>query len=167
MPAPNRFAAIDTDVLLALTAGDEECQEAIDGLSRAGFYCIVTETQLQELADICHHEGDQSIQTHAGKTLQGITNFGFITPSLTSVQMGVAERVAQKLVEFMKSEEVNDGLVVAEAAYNGCRILITRRKCLLDCVTETLRLALVDHDLSSVVIASPSELVEYFRASKA
>jgi hypothetical protein len=167
VPTPHRFAAVDTDVLLALEAGDEECQEAIDGLKKIGFYCIVTETPLQELADICQQGNGEDVQIRAKQTLVAITNFGFLSPQLASVQMGVAERVAHTLIErCLPGGQLNDGLVVAEAAYQDCRLFITRSPMLLVEARDSLRIALVDHDLSAVVVTSPAELVEYFKASE-
>lgn len=164
MPKPHRFAAVDTEVLLALEAGDEECAGAIDQLHSAGFYCLITETPLQELAEICQLTSDSEAVERASSTLKQITNFGFLESRLGSVEMGVAERVAHKICDIsLSGATLNDGLVIAEAAYNNCRILLTRRKIILDSQKDSLRIALVDFDLSPVVVASPAEIVSYYK----
>jgi len=167
VPAPSRFAAVDTGVLLALEAGDEECQEAIDRLSNVGFYFIVTETVLQELADIAQNDSDSENRSHAHNTLIQMTNFGFLAPSLTPVQMGVAEQLAQKLLEnCIPHCALNDGLTVTESAYNNCRFLLTRRSGLLNIDRISILIAIVDSDLPAVVVISPKEIIEYFKAQK-
>ncbi len=164
MPRPNRFAAVDTEVLLALEAGDEECQGAVDLLSHAGFYFIVTETPMQELADICLNGESEEIQQHAKKTLVQITNFGFLVSSLGAVQMGVADQVARKLVEKQMPQcDLNDALSVTEAAYNNCRFLITKSETLLNCDRFATLMALQDADLYPVLAASPKEILEHLK----
>jgi hypothetical protein len=163
VPKPHRFVAVDTEVLLALEAGDEECTGAIDLLGAAGFYCLVTETALQELADICKFVTDAEAVERATSTLNQLTNFGFLESRLGTVEMGVAERVAHKICDIsLSGGTLNDGLVIAEAAYNNCRILLTRRKVILDSQKDSLRIALVDFDLCAVVVASPAEIVSYY-----
>lgn len=165
MPRPSRFAAIDTGVLLALDAGDEECTGAVDLLGAAGFYCLATETPLQELGDICEiAQEDPEAAERARKTLCHLTNFGFLESSLGRVEMGVAERVARKICEVsLPDGKLNDGLVIAEAAYNNCRILLTRRKALLKSRSDLLRIVLVDADLPPIVMASPAEIIAYYK----
>jgi hypothetical protein len=72
---PNKFAALDCNVLLALEAGDDECLSTVDGLGKLGFFCIVTETTLQELADMTT-DSDPEVVSHAKNTLLQITNWG-------------------------------------------------------------------------------------------
>jgi rRNA-processing protein FCF1 len=165
---PHRFVAVDTEVLLAIEAGDEDCTEAIDRLTAAGFYCLVTETPLQELGEICQLTSDSEAAERAKATLTQITNFGFLESRLGVVEMGVAERVALRICELCLLDHgtMNDGLVMAEAAYNNCRILLTRRKTLLASKTDSLQIALVDFDLNPVVVASPTEIVNYYTPKK-
>jgi hypothetical protein len=157
---PNKFAALDSDILLALAAGDEECQGAIDGLSRLGFYFIVTETVLQELADIVQKDQDTD-KTHCAKTALGqITNWGFLTPPLDAIKMGVAERVAHDLVNKLMDEgSLNNGLVLAEAAYNGCKLFLTRSKIILVANRDSIQFSLMSADLTPVLVGSPAVMV--------
>jgi hypothetical protein len=165
VPKPHRFTAVDTEVLLALEAGDEECTGAIDRLGSAGFYCLVTETPLQELADISALTSDPEAVERARATLEQITNFGFLEPRLGTVEMGVAERVAHRICDVsLSGATLNDGLVIAEAAYQNCRLLMTRRKAILNSKADSLRIALVDFDLSPVVVVSPSEILRYYNS---
>jgi hypothetical protein len=157
---PNKFATLDSDVLLALEAGDEDCQETIDGLSKLGFYFIVTETVLQEIADITHKGEDSEVCAHAKNVLVQMTNWGFLAPPLDRIQMGVAERVAQDLVaKVIPDGHLDDGLVLAESAYHSCKLLITKRAAILKSNRDAIRMSLIGSDLAGVLIASPNEMV--------
>lgn len=117
---------------------------------------------------MCRIGEDAEIKGAAHNTLLQITNFGFICSSLGAVQMGVAEQVAHKLIEnHLSSCELNDALSLTEAAYNNCRFLITRREAALDSERLAVRVALVDADLFPVVVVSPKEIVDYFKAAHA
>jgi len=156
---PNKFAALDSNVLLALGAGDDQCAEVIDGLGQFGFFFIVTETALQELSDIIENDPDDESRRHAQNAINNVTNWGFLTPSLTSIQMGVAERVAQDLSgKIITNGTLNDGLLLAEAAYNGCRMFITLSQPLLSSNRESMQLTLIGFDLCGVAVGAPSEI---------
>jgi hypothetical protein len=157
---PNRFAALDCNVLLRLEAGDDECLSTIDGLGKIGYFCIVTETTLQELADLCS-DPDADVSGHAKNTLVQINNWGFLTPSLTSIQMGVAERVAHDLIsKLILHGSLNDGLVLAEAAYNMCKLFITTREQILSVNRNSIHLSLTSFDLCGVLVVSPPEMAK-------
>jgi hypothetical protein len=160
---PNKFAAVDVGVLLAIEAGDEEAESSIDSLRRRGFYFLVTETPLQELSDLCNDSGSE-VASHAKNTLVQITNWGFLTPPLSAVQMGIAERVANTLVESCLSDGaacLDDGLAITEAALNNCKLLLTKRHILCGpSKFESINLTLVSFDLSLVLVATPKEIIE-------
>jgi hypothetical protein len=165
VPTPNKFAALDAEVLMALGLGDEVCQGAVDGLHRLGFYCLVTETVLQELADICEKGEDQEVRDHSKNTLGQITNWGFLTPALNALKMGVAMQVAKNLVDtLMPDGEINDGLILAEAAYNECRLFVTRRETILKANREAIQVSLMHADLNAVVVGSPEEINSVVKA---
>jgi hypothetical protein len=158
---PNSFAAVDVGVLLALEAGDEEAEESIDLLRKRAFYFLVTETPLQELADICKST-DPEIAAHAKNAIIQITNWGFLTPPLSPTQMGIAERNAGLLIENCLTDGcLNDGLCIIEASLNNCKILITKRQMICDVSKhEPLNLALMSFDLPLLVVASPKLVIE-------
>ena len=168
MAIPRRFAALDTQFLLDLENGDANCAEAVDILNQWGFYFIVTGTVLQELEDIACEEESQ-IAGHARDTLKSITNWSFITPELPSVQNGVAEIVALRLIErqLLPSAQKNDGLVIVEAAIHGCQVLLSPRKPIVDAKSDSLRLALIESDVSGVIAIRPLELIAYSKFEKA
>ena len=73
--------------------------------------------------------------------------------------MGVAERVANDLIaKLFVNGTINDGLVVAEAAYNGCKLFITTREAILSVNRNTIHLSLAAFDLCGVLVVSPAEL---------
>ena len=164
MLKPRKFAAVDTQVLLRLGAGDEVAQEAVDLLLKSGFFFIVPETVMHELADICQLDPDEDVRTHAHKTLSQITNFGFIPSSISPLEMGVSEQVAQRLKEkHLGNCELNDALCMTEAAYNNCRILITESEGLLDSDRIKVLVAIAEADLCPLVPLSPAEIVDLFK----
>jgi hypothetical protein len=167
---PNKFAALDSDFLTALEVGDDECEGVIDGLRGHGFYFIVTETPLEELGDIVYKEQgiDAERCEHAQKTILSITNWGFLTPPLKDIERAVALQVADKLVSsLMPHGHINEGRVLAEAAFHKCRFLITRRNALLKANRNSTEVALINADLNSVVVVSPTDLNIALAAIKA
>jgi hypothetical protein len=97
-----------------------------------------------------------------------MANFGFLTPPLSPVQLGVAEQVAKRLTEsVIHTEDTNDALTFVEAAYNECRIFVTRRECLLTPKRDGLSIALSEFDLFPTIAASPKEVVEVCKAISA
>jgi hypothetical protein len=163
--SPRRFAALDTQFLLELENGNDQCTESIDILRKLGFYFIVTATALQEIEDISTEDADAQVAAHARNTLRSITNWGFIDPPLSPVLNGVAEIVGTRLIErkILPSELKNDGMIIAEAACHNCQIFLTPRKQLWEAKFDSLRLALIECDVAGLVVVSPAELIAYFR----
>jgi hypothetical protein len=171
MPVPNtkRFAALDTSFLLCLAAGDEDCEATIDWFSGINVYPLITGTVLQELADIEQTESDPFVKANAIKVVTSISTWGFLALPLQPAENGIAKIIATKLAAkgFLPDEHENDGLVVAEAAYQNCNILVTYRESLLECSGEGLKFMLLENDVSDLFIVSPSDVVEYLRGQKA
>jgi hypothetical protein len=169
MPAPTkRFAALDTTFLLSLAAGDEACEETIDWFGAINVYPVVTGTVLQELADIEQNEEDPFVLENASKALANIPVWGFLSIPLQPAENGIAKVIANKLADkgFLPDEYENDGLVVAEAAFQNCNILVTYRQTLLDCSGEGLKFMLLENDVADLFIVSPVDVVEYLEGQK-
>jgi len=164
MPAPSkRFAALDTSFLLYLAAGDEDCQTVVDWLVSHNIYPLITGTVLQELADIEINDPDPFNKSNAAEALTSISTWGFLSIPLEPTQNGIARIIATRIVEkdLLPDENEDDGLVVAEAAIQECKLLITYRKVLLDADYDSLRLLLLENDVSDLAIIEPELIVKY------
>jgi hypothetical protein len=169
MPASSkRFAALDTSFLLALAVGDENCETVIDWLSRLNIYPLVTGTVLQELADIELNDPDPFNKGNAKEAQCCIPVWGFLSIPLQPAENGIVKVIASKLVDsgVLPDEHEDDGLVVAEAAFQQCKILITYRETLLESEGEALAFMLLENDVSDLFIASPDHIVEYLERPK-
>ena len=168
MQRPSRFVAVDSAVLLALTAGDPEGEGAVDCLISAGFHFLVPETVLHELAEVVQHEKDKVAVSHAKQALINLVNYAFIPSYLSPVEMGIAKIAAERLVRegCLSSAPLGDALVLTEAALNKCQLLLTRSESLLAARCDSLTLALVDADLFAVAPISPAEIVGFFGDSQ-
>jgi hypothetical protein len=171
MPAPpRRFAAVDTDFLLALAAGSDNCAEVIDWFSRLGFYPLSTGTVLQELMDIEQQEdADPFVKQNAEIALSNLATWGILDAPLSPTDNGIAKIVGAKFSEkgVLPDEHENDGLIVAEAALHDCKMLVTYRKTLLDAPLEGIKFMLIESDVSVLFIVSPDDIVGYLRRTEA
>jgi len=164
MPAPTkRFAALDTSFLLYLAAGNEDCQTVVDWLVSHNIYPVVTGTVLQELADIEINDPDPFIKANATEAIVNLPTWGFLSIPLEPTDNGIARIIASRIVEkgLLPDENEDDGLVVAEAAIQGCKLLITYRQILLGADYDSLRLLLLENDVSDLAIIEPDLIVKY------
>jgi len=169
MPAPRRFAALDTSFLLALAGGDENCEEVIDWLSGINVYPLVTGTVLQELMDIDQQkDADPFVKQNAERALLNLAAWGILDASLAATDNGIAKIIAGKFVEkgVLPDEQENDGLVVAEAALHECKMLVTDRETLLNAPLEGIKFMLIESDVSALFIVSPDHIIEYLRKTE-
>lgn len=169
MPAPTkRFAALDTSFLLALAAGNGDCEAVVDWLSLINVYALVTGTVLQELADIEREESDPFINQNAVRAQQNIPTWGFLSIPLEPAENGITQIIARKIFEreVLPDECENDGLVIAEAAYQGCKVLVTYREILLRVSDEALKFILLESDVSNIFMVSPPDVVSYLDRRK-
>lgn len=168
MPAPKRFAALDTGFLLCLAVGDESCEAVIDWLSHNHIYPLVTGTVLQELDDIEREDDDPFNNANAVRVKESIATWGFLEIPLTPVENGVCKIIGANLIAkgLIPDECENDGLVVAEAASQSCILLVTFRGGLLAAPYESLKLMLIESDVSGLVIVSPEMIVEHINLTK-
>jgi hypothetical protein len=162
----HRFVALDTQFLLDLENGDETCESVIDALARIPVFFIVTETVLQELADVKDHAESPEVRRHAGLTIERLGTKCFIAPELQPVVRGVAEIVAQNVLPLLSDGTKNDGLILAESACHNCRLLVTSRQQILSGNCEAIRLALIRSDVGDVVALSPQSILDAFRQLK-
>lgn len=165
MPVPRqKFAALDTSFLLKLSAGEEHCEAVIDWFARINVYPVITGTVLQELLDVELKDPKIQNRERAHEAKQNIPIWGFVCIPSDDVSTAISKIIAGKLFEkqALPDDCHNDALVIAEAAYNDCKILITERKLLLDSVNfDTIRLVLFESDVSDLVTISAEFIAKY------
>jgi hypothetical protein len=88
---------------------------------------------------------------------------GFLSVPLEPTENGIARIIASRIVEkgILPDENEDDGLVIAEAAIQGCKLLITYRQVLLDAEFDSVQLLLIENDVSDLAIISPDLIVKY------
>lgn len=164
--------AVDTNVLLDHTHDDDDVVDAVEAihgrLDRASL--VVTPTVLEELFAL-YEGGDSAERNRAGKALSHMRGWGYEPLNLTAVERGIAEQIGMKLrvKDILPDEEVNDGLVIAEAALLGSAILLTADSHMLDAQSHPLfRKVLRESDVDGddIIIVTPREIVRKFFRSR-
>jgi hypothetical protein len=84
--------------------------------------------------------------------------------NLVPVGHGIVERIAQEIrrKDLLPTEEVNDSLIVAEAALLECGMLLSGDAHLRGVDFQRLTLLLQGFDVAAPVIATPREIVRKF-----
>jgi hypothetical protein len=166
--APRKYAALDTSFLLALAIGEGDCEQVIDWLHGHNSYPLVTPTVLQELWEIFRSDKAKENRDAAGQALASFSTWGVLTAPQDPLENGIAELTAEALLSGSHCPHANknDALVVAEAAHQGCAILITYRTPILDAPSEPLHLALLQRDAAGLIIVSPSDIVEFMKGQQ-
>ncbi len=166
---PNRpqLVAVDANVLFDLSDGLDDVVEALcviqERLREARF--LIPPTVQHELANWALR-GDRHKQEVARKAIQLGQTSRIIPANLIAVRHGIAERIAGRIREegLIPAEEVNDSLVLAEAALLGCSMLLTSDAHLRGIDFERLTMELNAFDVTAPVIATPREIVwKFFR----
>ena len=163
--------AVDTNVLL-----DEEGEQAdvLDALAtirerlpNAEF--VVTETVFQELAWLYENGETQLKRNLAGGALANLLYRGYTPMNFSPLERGILSEISLKIRMrgLIPHDEIGDSMVIAEAAWKGCGILLTSDKHILDAnaeieiLWEILRCS--DTDGHQIVISKPRALVRTYR----
>ncbi len=159
--------AADTCVLLDRAAEDEFTLEAIEILTRRLQVgkIGVPPTAMQELGFFASHHPDTKEGSLSEIALDNMLDWGFQPFNLISVGHGIAEQIAFKLISegFLPDGEINDGLIVAEAALCECRLLVSADSHLLGIQDhkgdDGLKRFFQEQSVEPLVITSPRALV--------
>lgn len=152
-------AALDTPFLLALEAGSEECEQTITRLEGLKAELIVSDTVLQEIVDLKENGSFPAMREMAGDLIPRLRDhYGFKTDGLRNTDNGIAEIIADKLMEHrvLSAATKNDALIVAEASLHNCGILITLEPVLLNADTKRLNVVLMESHAPILEILSPA-----------
>ena len=157
--------AADTNVLLDLAKDVEAVRDALDTirqrLSDARF--VVPPTVLHELA-LALRDDDAHMRKAALRALAELRAWGFEPLNLVPVGHGIVERIADEIrrKDLLPTEEMNDSLIIAEAALLQCGMLLSSDAHLRGVDFERLTLLLQGFDMAAPVIATPREIVRKF-----
>ena len=164
---PNRpqLVAVDANVLFDLADDLDDVLDAVSVIRKrlpdAGF--LIPPTVQHELANWALR-GEGQKREAARKAIMLGQSWRIIPVNLIAVGHGIAERIAERIRQqgLIPGDEVNDSLVVAEAALLGCSMLLTSDEHLRGIDFERLTLELQSFDITAPVIATPREIVRKF-----
>jgi predicted nucleic acid-binding protein len=170
-PKPNPLprsvlVGVDTNVAFDLADGHEDTVDAIDTIrSRlsSATLCVLP-TVAAELAHAATNDRDHAKAKAALGFLRSHQSLGFRIVNFVPVGHGIVERIASHLRHrgLIPTQEVNDSLILAEAALLGCRVLLTRDQHLRGIEFDRLSLELASFDVPAPIIAPPREIVRRF-----
>lgn len=158
--------AADTNVLLDLALGTEAIMDALETIRRRipKIRFVVTPTVLHELAMAVKSGETEKKRKIAFLALSKLREWGFEPLNLVPVGHGIVERIADALRRegLIPQEEMNDSLVVAEAALLGCGILLSADGHMRGIDFQRLKLLLQDFHVAAPIVATPREIVRKF-----
>ena len=163
---PPLLVAVDTNVALDLA---DQCEAIVDSLNTirerigAGVLCI-SPTVVLELGHAADFGETAAKRTAARQFLRQHSAWHFQLAPFVPVGHAQAVRVGDRLraCGLIPEDEVNDSLVLAEAALLGCRMLLTDDEHLRGIDFERLAFELQSFDRTPPVIATPREVVRKF-----
>jgi len=158
--------AADTNVLMDLAASLEAVMDAIELVRTRveGVRLVVLPTVVQELNYIAKHGAAQEEAQLAGKALQELIQWGFEPVGFLPFQPDEQEQISRNLRKegLLPEDEVNDSLILAEAALLDCGLFVTSDHHFLALDFQLLTLEFKTADLSAPAIASPGDIVQKF-----
>ena len=163
----NSLVAVDTNVLLDLTNDDEPVIDALATIRRRLPACefIVTPTVIEEV--VLKAEGDDTPvgRRLARRVLASLVDpWGFRMLSFIPVRRGIVAEIASRLRRqgLIPESEMNDSLIVAEAALTGATLLVSSDAHIKDLDYTRLKLVLDSADCDTPLVASPYKIVTQF-----
>jgi hypothetical protein len=161
--------AIDTNVLLDLADGRDDVVDALQTIrSRLkNAQLIITSTVIEELSFALDEGGEKS--RLAQIALENVIAWGIQPADMLAIGHGICDTIGLKLrlAGYLPEHEVNDGLIIAEAAMWGSAMLLSSDLHLLEAGRDPERKLwrVLDecHAASTrMVIAKPREIARKF-----
>lgn len=124
---PSVLVGVDTNVAFDLADGHEATIDTIRSRLSSATLCVLP-TVAAELAHAATNDRDRAKAKAALGFLRSHQSLGFRIVNFVPVGHGIVERIASHLRHrgLIPTQEVNDSLILAEAALLGCRVLLTR-----------------------------------------
>jgi len=168
MPAAPKpqLVALDSNVLLDRAAEDETVVDALATVGRRLIApsFIITPTVIEET--VLKAERGETVlgRRLARKVLSHLLEWRIRPLSFIPVGRGIAAEIASKIrrAGLIPDEELNDSLIVAEAAPVGATLLLSSDAHLKEPDYARLRIVLEAADVTPPLIASPFKIVRRF-----
>jgi predicted nucleic acid-binding protein len=158
--------AVDTNVLLDLAAELDDVADAIFVIRRRVRRCqmVIPPTAREELAQEATHGRVFEKQESARRAFQVARSLNIRPVDLPGFQHDTARRVGRRIrgLGLLPEAEVNDALILAEAALLNCAILLTIDAHLRGLDFTRLAFELQACDVAVPIIATPREIVHKF-----
>jgi predicted nucleic acid-binding protein len=156
--------AVDTNVLLDLAEGVDAVLDAFALLDRRrpGNTALVVPSVLDELAFLCDSADTDRVRRSALQAIKLMRKEDRFRPLLELAwPPTLVEEVARAIrtSQLLPAAEVNDSMILAEAALLECGLLLTSDQHLRAVDHQHLALVLGPFELVPPVIASPREIV--------
>lgn len=164
---PPRLVAVDSNILLALAANDDEAVDAWEVIRTRlrPVMLVVSPTVLDEVGYKAGQSPATELQPLAAKALRELRSRWMLQPvDLRSDQEAIVTLVGQEIAlsGLLPFAERNDALVLAEAAVLECALLVSKDSHLHGIDRTALKKILAGFDLPPPLIASPKEIVKKF-----
>ena len=161
------LVAVDTNVLLDQATDDELVLDALDTLRRRlpAVVFIVTPTVIEEIVLKAERGDTPTDQRLARRVLASLIQpWGFQPVNFIPVRRGIVAEIASRLrrEKLIPDTEMNDSLLVAEAALVEATLLLSSDAHIKDIDYARLKLVLDAADVSTPLIASPWKIVHQF-----
>ena len=163
-PGQKKSLALDTNFLFDLAKGESFAEDFKEFFQRLGFRFFIPPTVVMELS-IASEDEDEEKRKLAKIALSRLIDWQIQPFGMKSVGDDIAEKFSALLrgKGLLPFEEVNDGIILAEAALSEISILVTRDQHLLDIDETSLAVAFNEADLPSV---KPAHLKRLLRAAQ-
>src|SRR5260370_5292270 len=168
MPAvlTSPLVAVDANVLMDLGERVETVLDALITLRQRFRHprLVIPPTAQQELVHIAGHGDTEKERLRASGGIGAARRWLIVPVNLMPVGHGIVERVGEKLrgPDLLPPEEVNDSLLLAEAALLEARLLLSSDEHLRGINFTRLNLELHNFDLTAPVIVTPAEVARKF-----
>jgi predicted nucleic acid-binding protein len=161
------LVAVDTNFLLDLVVPRDKAHEVVEVFYRRvpGVEFVVVPTVIDELDYMTQHGDSPGHRVLAASALQKLVRLWKFRPlDFSPVEHGIIETVARKLrrEKLIPEAEINDSLILAEAALANCTVLITSDEHLRSADPMLLGLTLRACDVQAVIVRTPREIVRQF-----
>jgi len=154
-PGPGKRLALDANLPLDLAAGLDFAYGFCEDFRARGYSLVLAPTAAEEIW-LIHANPSHPRQGLATTALRGLADWGIDLMELKSHLQPVAKAIGRKFAErlilagHLPPTEINDGIILAEAALGEIPLLVTRDKHLLDIEDVDLLMCFQAADLSPV-----------------
>ena len=156
--------ALDTNFILDLAEGDEDCLDCIEELRRVTLApkLVLTPTVVEELVHLAKFGEEKESQELANIALSSILKWGLQPINFIAVGHGIVDRVSEEIrvKNLLPWEERHDALIIAEAALCNCDILVTSDQQITGIPHEQLKPLLEGFHISCPLICWPKMLIK-------